>query len=66
MESWDSVLPRRNIETRIDQLMNWLMAVERPAPKIPILMANMKIGSMTILSTAPVIIPIIPSLAFPS
>ena len=66
MRNWLTVLPRRNMESRMKKLMHWLSAVARPAPPVPILNTKMKSGSSTMLSTPPVTRPIMAKLALPS
>ena len=60
------VFPDRNIYNRIQKLIIWDNAVDKPAPAIPILSPNINIGSPIILRTAPDIRPIIANDALPS
>ena len=61
-----TVLPRRNMESRMQKLMLWLRAVAVPAPPVPMPRPKMKTGSSTMLSTPPVTRPIMAKLALPS
>ena len=61
-----SVLPVKNIARSIIKLIVCDNAVDKPAPDIPMFIPNIKSISPPILIAAPVISPIVPSLALPS
>ena len=60
------VFPLKNMESRMQKLINWAPAVAMPAPAIPSPNPNIRRASAKILITAPVIMPIVPSFALPS
>ena len=64
--NWLTVLPRRNMDSRMQKLMLWLRAVAMPAPAVPSPNPKMNTGSSTIFSTPPVTRPIMAKLALPS
>ena len=64
--NWLTVLPRRNMESRMQKLMLWLRAVAIPAPAVPSPNTNMNSGSSAMFSTPPVTRPIMAKLALPS
>ena len=66
MRNWLTVLPRRNMESRMQKLMLWLRAVAIPAPAVPSPNTNMNSGSSAMFSTPPVTRPIMAKLALPS
>ena len=66
IRNWLTVLPRRNMESRMQKLMVWLRAVARPAPAVPMPSPKMNSGSSAMFSRPPVTRPIMAKLALPS
>ena len=54
------------MDSRMQKLMLWLRAVAMPAPAVPRLKPNIKMGSSTMFSTPPVTRPIMAKFALPS
>ena len=66
IRNWLTVLPRRNMDSRMQKLMVWLRAVARPAPAVPMPSPKMNSGSSAMFSKPPVTRPIMAKLALPS
>ena len=61
-----TVLPRKNINSRMQKLTPWLSAVATPAPAVPIPKPKISTGSSRIFRMPPVTSPIMARFALPS